>query len=455
MKTRTRTRVISSIAALGLAVGLASCSSGDPSTSGNDTITYWLWDSAQQPGYQQCADAFQQENPELKVRITQYGWNDYWSKLTAGFIAGTGPDVFTDHLSKFADFVDLDVLEPLDDLAATAKIDPAQYQDGLTELWVGQDGKQYGAPKDWDTVAFFANQQMLADAGISEQELATATWNPEDGGSFERIIAHLSIDKNGVRGDEPGFDPKHVAVYGMSQSGGGGNLGQTQWSSFAFSAGWEYANTNPWGTKTHFDDPRFIATVEWYQGLIAKGFTPDQATTANGNFGANQQFAAKQAALSQDGSWMISTYTGFKDIDVAIAPTPIGPTGERASMFNGLADSINAQSPRKEQAAKWVAFMASRTCQDLIAQAGIVFPAQKESTRLSVQSRLDKGVDVSGFTVQVDEKTTHLAPVTSRPNRIGLAVSPVMEAIMIGKVSPAQALPEMNTKVNSILSRGY
>ncbi|MFZ4894771.1 ABC transporter substrate-binding protein [Plantibacter sp. Mn2098] len=452
---RTRTKIIGAVAALGLATGLVSCSSGDPSSTGSDTISYWLWDSAQQPGYQQCADAFQQENPGLKVRITQYGWSDYWAKITAGFIAGTGPDVFTDHLSKFADFVDLGVLEPLNDLDATASIDPDQYQDGLSELWVGQDGKQYGSPKDWDTVAFFANKQMLADAGISLQDLNTATWNPEDGGTFEKIIAHLSIDKNGVRGDEPGFDPKHVAVYGMSQSGGGGNLGQTQWSSFAFSTGWEYANKNPWGTKTNFDDPRFIKTVEWYQGLIAKGFTPDQATTANGNFGANQQFASKRSALSQDGSWMISTYTDFKDIDVAIAPTPIGPSGERASMFNGLADSINAQSPRKEQAAKWVAFMSGRTCQDLIAKAGVVFPAQKASTELSVQARLAKGVDVSGFTVQVTDKTTHLAPVTKRPNRVGLAMAPVMEAIMIGKVKPAPALTELNEKVNSILTRGY
>lgn len=451
----TRTKLISAVSVLGMAVSLAACSSGDPSNSGDDTISYWLWDSAQQPGYQQCADVFQQENPGLKVQITQYGWNDYWSKLTAGFIAGTGPDVFTDHLSKFADFADLDVLEPLDGLEATANLDPAEFQDGLAELWVGQDGKQYGAPKDWDTVAFFANQQMLADAGISEQDLATATWNPEDGGTFEQIIAHLSIDKNGVRGDEAGFDPKNVAVYGMAQGGGGGSLGQTQWSSFAFSTGWEYANKNPWGTTTNFDDPEFIATIEWYEGLITKGFTPDQATTANGNFGANQQFAAQQAALSQDGSWMISTYTEFEDIDVTIAPTPIGPTGERASMFNGLADSINAQSPRKDESAKWVAFMASRECQDIIASAGIVFPAQKESTELSVQSRLEMGIDVSGFTVQVDENTTHLAPVTSRPNRIANAVSPVMETIMIGNVSPAKALEEMNAKVNGILSRGY
>ena len=63
--------------------------------------------------------------------------------------------MFTDHLSKYAQFVDLEVLRPLDDLAPTADIQDGDYQEGLAELWKGQDGKRYGAPKDWDTIAIF------------------------------------------------------------------------------------------------------------------------------------------------------------------------------------------------------------------------------------------------------------------------------------------------------------
>ena len=43
--------------------------------------------------------------PNITVKITQYGWDDYWTKLTTGFVAGTAPDVFTDHLSKYPEFV--------------------------------------------------------------------------------------------------------------------------------------------------------------------------------------------------------------------------------------------------------------------------------------------------------------------------------------------------------------
>lgn len=117
-----------------LALTATAACGGGGTQSATGPIQYWLWDSSQQPGYQQCADNFAAQNPGLSVQISQYGWDDYWSKLTSGFIAGTAPDVFTDHLSKFAQFVDLEVIRPLDDLPATAGINDADYQEGLAEL---------------------------------------------------------------------------------------------------------------------------------------------------------------------------------------------------------------------------------------------------------------------------------------------------------------------------------
>src|ERR1043165_9967946 len=128
------------IAVLSALTLLAGCGWGgaDTATSGGKgTLEYWVWDSGQQPGYQRCADEFAQQNPGLRVHISQYGWDVYWSKLTAGFIADTAPDVFTDHLARYAQFVDLKVLRPLDDLAPTADISDTDYQPGLAALWKG------------------------------------------------------------------------------------------------------------------------------------------------------------------------------------------------------------------------------------------------------------------------------------------------------------------------------
>ena len=70
---------------------------------------------------------------------------------------------------------------------------------------MGQDGKRYGLPKDFDTVAVFYNKKLIADAGVKEADLQNLTWNPDDGGTYEKMIAHLTVDQSGKRGDEAGL----------------------------------------------------------------------------------------------------------------------------------------------------------------------------------------------------------------------------------------------------------
>ena len=147
------------------ALALTGCAGTTENAQPSNTIDYWMWDTSQLPSYQKCAAGFEKANPDLKVKITQYGWDDYWSKLTASFIAGTGPDVFTNHVSQYPQFVSLDVLAPLDDFKDIQGVDQEAFQDGLKDLWTGPDGKQYGMPKDWDTIAMYYNQKILDEAG--------------------------------------------------------------------------------------------------------------------------------------------------------------------------------------------------------------------------------------------------------------------------------------------------
>ncbi len=82
-------------------------------TTVSGEINYWLWDNNQLPAYQKCADAFKKANPDATVKISQFGWDDYWAKLTNGFVAGDAPDVFTNHLAKYPEFVTQKQLVPL------------------------------------------------------------------------------------------------------------------------------------------------------------------------------------------------------------------------------------------------------------------------------------------------------------------------------------------------------
>jgi multiple sugar transport system substrate-binding protein len=426
-------------------------------TAGGGTIEYWLWDSAQEPGYQKCADAFAKSHPGLRVHISQYGWDVYWSKLTAGFIADTAPDVFTDHLSKFAQFADLKVLRPLDELGPTSAVRDSDYQQGLAQLWKGQDGHRYGTPKDWDTIAIFYNKTALSAAGVDPSELTGLSWNPRDGGTFEKLVAHLTVDRNGVRGDQPGFDRKHVKQYGLGSDGSGGTgWGQTQWSAFTGSAGWQATDRNPWGTHFNLDAPAFQQTLAWYFGLARKGYMPTYQEIGGANpIGPDKQIQSGIAAMGLSGSWMISTFSKLTDaagrkLPIGIAPTPIGPSGRRASMFNGLADSVTTLSKQPDHAAEWVAFLAGEQCQDIIGQSGVVFPARPRGTRLAVDfNRQERALDVTPFTDQVRNKTTFLFPVTSNAADITALMNPRMDAVYIGS-APVSSLTTLNGQLNRL-----
>jgi multiple sugar transport system substrate-binding protein len=450
-----RQRIRTAVALL-TAAALTACG-GTTGSSANGTIEYWLWDSAQQPGYQKCADAFAKANPGLKIHISQYGWDAYWSKLTAGFIADTAPDVFTDHLSKFAQYVDLKVLRPLDDLGPTSDIKDTDYQQGLAELWKGQDGKRYGAPKDWDTIAIFYDAAALKAAGVNPAELQNLTWNPQDGGTFEKLVAHLTIDGKGVRGDEPGFDKSDVKTHGLASEGsGGGGWGQTQWSAFTGSAGWQATDKNPWGTRFNLDQPVLQDTLSWYFGLVQKGYMPSYEEIGGANaIGTDKQIQSGTAALGLSGSWMISTFTKLTDsagkkLDIGLAPTPIGPSGKRASMFNGLADSVTTLSKQPENAAKWVKFLSGEECQNIIGQSGVVFPARPAGTELAIAyNKSERKLDVTPFTQQVVDKTTFLFPVTTNAADIAALMAPRFDAVYIGS-SPVSSLTKLNTQLNDL-----
>lgn len=416
--------------------------------SGTTNVDYWLWESLQLPGYQKCADAFERVNPDIHIRITQYGWGDYWQKLTAGLVAGAGPDVFADHLTKYPKFVSRGVILPLDDFETTKDLSSSDYQPGLAELWQGQDGKQYGSPKDFDTIALFYDKDVVKKAGVSPSDMDGLTWNPDDGGTFEKMIAHLSVDRNGVRGDEDGFDAKHVATYGLGSGGAGDTNGQTQWSWLAGATGWDYTNKKVWGTHYNYDDPRFQASISWLFGLVDKGFMPSyqQVGTAPD---VVQQLGSGQAAITPNGSWTISSYGRLKGVKLGIASVPSGPIGHPMSMYNGLGDSIISQTDAPKQSAKWVQFLGSDACQTIVGKEGVVFPARPAGTKAAVEAFAKKGFDVEPFTDLVDEGHTVLFPVTLHGAEILAIMQPVMDSVYIGS-RPASSLTQANMRVNQL-----
>ena len=436
---------------VGATIVLAGCTQagggGDGDGDGDGvTLTYSLWDANQLPAYQACADAFTEETG-IAVEITQQGWTDYWNGITSGLVAGTAPDVITNHVAYYPELAENDQLLDIQPYVDEDEVDVDQYTAGLADLWI-KDGKRYGLPQDWDTIALVYNVADIAAAGVDPASLNELTWNPQDGGTFGALLKRLTIDKNGVRGDEAGFDKNNVQTYAWALEQGGGVVGQTQWSWTALSTGFEYLDENPFGTEYFLDDSRLVETLTWWQQQIADGYVVpfEQA----GQLGLEPQMMQHTASMVSDGSWRINTWADATDQEFAFAKLPTGPEG-RKTIINGLAPSITAGSAHPDEAWQWVKFIGSSDCQDLVAESAIVFPAIPEAAQAAAAAHEAAGVDVSPFLEEaLDETGTDYYPITLHANEITTEAQAVIDEIQQLRAVPADALPELNERVNAL-----
>lgn len=418
----------------------------EPAATEPVTIRYTMWDANQLAPYQACAAAFTEKNPGIIVNVEQAGWDDYWNAIQTGFVSGDAPDVFTDHLAKYPEFAVKEQILDIQPFVERDGVDTSIYLPGLADLWV-REGKRYGLPKDWDTIAVFYNADMLAAAGVDPSIMETWTWNAQDGGTFEETIAKLTIDANGNNGLSPDFDKENVKQFGFIHQGGGGFAGQTQWSMFAASNGFKFTD-GPWTTQYYYDDPKLAETLAWYYSLVEKGYAP--TVEAMTGVGADGFFFAGNGALTTQGSWMVGGYLENSTFKVGFGLLPAGPEG-RKSMFNGLADSIYIGTKHPEESWEWVKFAASADCANIIGDSGVVFPAQQSGVERNLAAREAAGVDVSAFTIiALDPEATFLFPITDNGAEIGNIMTPIMDSIMLGEADPFTVLKDANEQVNAL-----
>jgi len=427
------------IAKLSLAASLLLLATGlmaDPVT-----IKYILWDSAQQPAYQAVADAFHKANPNITIEIGQLGWNDYWTGLQTGLVSGEAPDVFTDHLAMVNDFASKGQLVDLTPYVTKDKVDTTKYLNGLGDLWT-KNGKRWGLPKDWDTIAIVYNKDMLKEVGYTEADANNLKWNPTDGGTFEKFIAKLSVDKNGKNGLDPAFDAKNVVRYGLALDHSD-DRGQAQWSPFAVSNGWMYTS-GTFKADYKYDDPKFIAAIDWMVKVSKKGWLADYASTQNGPAAV---FAAKKSAAIFEGSWMIGYYSTSVGFPVGFARLPAGPVGVK-SMINGLADSITTSSKHKDEAWQWVKFLGSEEAQKIVGTFGVVFPAYQAGVNNALAAYKAKGVNVSAYTDEsLTKGETFLYPVVDNGVKTQEILKKAFDAVFTYKATPKEAFTAANKQV--------
>ncbi|MER6949368.1 sugar ABC transporter substrate-binding protein [Nonomuraea sp. NPDC000554] len=426
------------VALLGVAtLVLTGCGSGGGSDSGSGkvTLTYRLWDDQQKVGYEKVMAAFEKANPGIDVKIELLPYDQYWTKLTADAVAGTGPDVFWMSPIQFPEYVTKGVLADL----TPAKLDLSKYHKTVVDTFTYQ-GKPYGVPKDWGIVGLLYNKDLFKKAGVEMPD--KLTWKPDGTGTLLDTARKLTVDEAGKHPDEPGFDPAKVKTYGFASW----NHYQTQWMNWVSSNGGKLLD-KPFGTYT-FNDDASVQALQFGVDLVNKYHVSPPATQTNPPTGKiTDMFKAGEVAMFPANNALLPFVAPEAGFEIGVASMPEGPAG-RSVNLNGLAEAVYAKSKHPEEAMKLAAYLGSQEPQKMMADAGYVFPALNGLSQGYVDFWKAKKLDVSPF-VEESQGTTFALPVTTGFTGFETKLNDIFNEMYLGKLAPKQAADQAVTEGNA------
>lgn len=266
------------------------------------------------------------------------------------------------------------------------------------------------------------------------------------------MIAHLTVDSKGRRGDQPGFDKANIKTYGFGQLAAKDFLGQTTWSSFVSTTGWRLGNKANWPTRLNYNDPRLVKTMDWIRTLVAKGYAPKIGTFTN-TVSDVDLLSSGKVAMETGGSWTASTFAKIPDIKVGIAPTVLGPDNKTRAVFsNSNGNTIWAGTKNPDLAWKWVSYMGSEACQTKASATGTFFPSIPASMDASAKALKAQGVDLSVFTDMLKNNELYPSPDFRNGAALQDAIEPLIEGYFGGQKSDS-VFADMQSKTKSILTQ--
>ncbi|RSK28298.1 sugar ABC transporter substrate-binding protein [Bacillus sp. HMF5848] len=363
--------------------------------------------------------AFEEENPNIKIKYEMAAFDDYFTKLQTRLAGGSAPDTFELNYENFVNYASKGALLSLDDLIkADSEFDPSQINQEAFKAFQ-YDGTQYGMVESFSNVVLYYNKDLFDAAGVG---YPAADWTWDD----ELIAAQKLTDKE-------------KGVYGT----------------YAPIQFWEFYKTIAQNDGGIFNEDKTVATVnsaeniealQWMVDKINKyGVTPSDAEMSGQS--DSDLFKAGKIAMLRTGIWMMGS---FQDVpfewDIALEP---GNTQKAHHFFaNGLAASKDTKHP--EAAWKWLKFMsASEDAAKIRVDSSWELPAV--TNKELVDSYLQQTPPESKEVVFDALNSLVVPPVIAEWNKLTDTFTKELDLVKLGKKTPEEALNDLQPQIQSLI----
>ncbi|HEY8425654.1 MAG TPA: ABC transporter substrate-binding protein [Limnochordales bacterium] len=351
---------------------------------------------------------------------------DFSTYLYNSLSAGTAPDLFYVDIFWAEPLMAAGQLEPLDAYLERSKVlSKADIIPSLLEAFT-YNGKVYGIPKDFNTLAVFYNKDLFDEAGVPYPD-ENDTWK-----TFTDKLRRVSRPHEGIYGIAL---PPEFARFGA----------------FAYAAGFKLFDERG---RSDLSQKGFVEAFEWYTGLIKEGIGVLPADL--GQSWGGGAFATERVATAIEGAWML----GFlrdqaPNLRYGATLLPRHPgTGQRGNFIYTVSWSINAASRVKEEAFRVLEALTSPEAQQWVLQRGLALPSRHAllNDPYFKQPTAEAQANLVVFRGASDGNV--------QPFKFGryggdwmTPVNEALSAVMTGELTPQQALADAQRRLDELTGR--
>lgn len=397
---------------------------------GQKVLKWSIWDKDLTVYYEPLIEAFEKENPDIKIEMVDLGSSDYQTVL-ATQLTGSGSDfdvVTIKDVPGYTTLVNKGVLETLDEYIKNDQVDLSAYK-GLTDQ-ILVDGKLYELPFRSDFWVLYYNKDIFDQADVP---YPTNDMTFEE---YDEMTRKLTVT-------DPGSE-----LYGAHY-----HTWRSAVQLFGILDG-----------KNSILDGKYEFLKPYYEMILAQqedGVCQDYATLKTSNLHYSGAFSQGNVATMNMGTWFIATliekvksgeYADCTNWAIAKYPHAEGvEPGSTLATITSLAIPTNA--PHKEEAWKFVKFVCGEKGADVLASTGTI-PALMTDDIANMISSID------GFPTDKESKealqTANLyleMPVSNKSSEIETVLNEAHDNIMTGNMTIDEGIADMDEKITAILEQ--
>ncbi|MFB7209198.1 extracellular solute-binding protein [Streptomyces sp. NPDC056255] len=411
LRPRPRAVTVPLLSAVLATTVLAGCGSGD----GGSTITMWtypvIFDEAKNKAYWDgLVKEFEKEHSGVKVKVETFPWANRDTALATAIGVGKGPDVvylIPDQLPKYErSIVPADQYMP-----AKAKADYTKF--ALDSVTV--DSKVLGTPVLTSANPLICDKRVFKAIGESEYP---TTWD-----------------------ELAGLAPK-LKEKGYYATSYGGDTQQTLNMTFyplLWQAGGDVFSED--GKTVTFNDAAGVKALTYLKKLVDGGYTDKDLVTTTPKLEQTPTAKGKVACTWQNTPADVEPFWGKENI--VVQP----PLKDVESVGYGTVGALSMLKGADVKAAgEWISFVAeAKNAAGLQKQSG-TFPARTSAGNLYPD---DKILTAVADTLPAMEA----GPLEEKSREVMGVLAPEIQAAMLGKKSPRQALDDAAKAAGPLLGR--